>query len=388
MPTFRYALVNAAYWAGFCLLLAFSSVFLLARGLGNAQIGLVLAASGLASAALQPLVAGRVDRSRVPTRVWVAGLASLIALDGVALALVPADPLRDALLFGGALCVLQVTTPLVNALGMDAARAGVAVDFGTARAVGSFTFALTSTAAGALVGAFGAEVLPRLVVGGQVALAVAALAFFFKGGHSGAAEVAQAIEPETAALDAAGRRRFALLLVGMTGAYTSHAAINNFMFQIASSHGGAASDLGVAFTVAALAETIPMLFFRRLLARWRPGTLLRVAAVGIAVKALATLLAPNLTVFLATMLLQIVSFALLIPASVYYVDRLLPTSERVRGQSYMTLTLTLGTVISGLGGGALLDAAGVPALLVAGTLAAGVAVACVVAGTASDLGSA
>ena len=113
-----------------------------------------------------------------------------------------------------------------------------------------------------------------------------------------------------------------------------------------------------------------MLFFRRLVARWSPAVLLRVAAVGLAVKAVATLVAPDLTSFLATMLLQVVSFALLIPASVYYVDRLLPAAERVRGQAHMTLTLTLGSVFAGLIGGPLLDAAGVPALLAAGTAAA------------------
>lgn len=267
---------------------------------------------------------------------------------------------------------------------MDAARRGVGVDFGTARAVGSFTFALTSTGAGALVVALGAPTLPLLIIASQLALAIAAIAFFFPDRTRDATpeeHATSSLEPPP--LDAVARRRFLLLLIGMTAVYASHAGINNYMFQIASFHGGTAAALGVAFTIAALIETLPMLFFRRLVARWSPGTLLRVAATGMAVKALATLLAPNLAVFLSTMLLQVVSFALLIPASVYYVDRLLPSSERARGQSYMTLTLTLGTVISGLAGGALLDAAGVPALLVGSTLIACAGLVGVLGGTAS-----
>lgn len=384
MPTFRYAVVNAAYWAGFCLLMAFSSVFLLNRGLNNSQIGLVLSASGLVSAVLQPLVAGWADRSRAPLRVWVAALASCVGGSAAALGLLAPDPLRDGMLFGTALCVMQVATPLVNALGMDAARRGIAVDFGTARAAGSFTFALTSAGAGALVAAYGPPTLPLLIIASQLALVLAALAFFFPDRPRGECTTdAAAPSAEPQPLDARDRRRFQVLLIGMTGVYASHAGINNFMFQIASFHGGTAAALGAAFTIAALIETLPMLFFRRLVARWSPGTLLRFAALGIAVKALATLLAPNLVAFLATMLLQVVSFALLIPASVYYVDRLLPSSERARGQSYMTLTLTLGTVISGLAGGALLDAAGVPALLVGSTLIACAGLMGVVVGTAS-----
>lgn len=297
--------------------------------------------------------------------------------------MLPAEPLRDALLFGGALFALQVATPLVNALGMDAAHRGVQVDFGTARAAGSFAFALTSLGAGAVVAAAGAGVLPLLIVAVQVLLAVAALTFVFRRRVLAVGEPepgAPAAQPEPAPLDAAGRRLFLVLLVGMTGAYVSHSMINTYMFQIATHHGGGAAHLGIGFTIAATIETIPMLFFRRLVARWSPAVLLRVAAVGLAVKAVATLVAPDLTSFLATMLLQVVSFALLIPASVYYVDRLLPAAERVRGQAYMTLTLTLGSVFAGLIGGPLLDAAGVPALLAAGTAAAVIGVVGVVLG--------
>lgn len=391
-PTLRYAALNAAYWAGFCLALAFSSVFLLARGLTNAQVGAVLSVSGLVSAALQPVVAGRAGASRRPLRVWVAGLAVLVALAGAGL-LVTRGPGASAVLFGVVIALIQVALPLVNAIGMAAARDGVPVDFGPARATGSFAFALTSVATGAFVARAGADVIPALTIVGQALLVVAALTFVFTGADAAAsaphppdAATSDAAPlrdplPEPPPLDRTRRRRLTLLLVGVTGCYVSHATINSFNFQIVQHHGGDASHLGLAFMIAAAIETLPMIFFRRIVARWNPAILLRAAAVGLAVKALATLLAPDLTAFLLTMLLQVASFALMIPASVYYIDRLLPAAERVRGQALMTLTLTLGTVVSGLGGGVLLDAAGVPALLAAGAAVGSAAVALVVAGT-------
>nr|NLI49654.1 hypothetical protein [Propionibacterium sp.] len=120
-------------------------------------------------------------------------------------------------------------------------------------------------------------------------------------------------------------------------------------------------------TIAALIETLPMLFFRRIVRRWRSGTLLKVAALAFAVKSLATWLAGGLGALYLAQCLQVGAFALVVPASVYYVDRLMPPRERVRGQAYMTVTLTLGNVVAGLAGGALLDLAGVPALLAVGT---------------------
>lgn len=379
-PTLRYGGLNAAYWASFCLIIAFSSVFLLARGLTNAQIGVTLAASGLLSAALQPVVAGAAGRSRRPLRWWIAALAVVMAAAAAAL-LVVRGPAASAVLFGFLMGTIQVALPLVNAVGMAAAWDGVEVLFGPARALGSLTFAATSSGVGVLVATTDADVIPVLVVAALGALVVASLTFVFRPGHRPAARAAAPPPPDAPPLTPARARRFSLLLVGMTGGFVSHAAINSFLFQTVRYHGGDASHMGLAFLVGATAEAVPMLFFGRIVARWRPDTLLRFAAMALAVKAVATFLAPNLTFFLLTMLLQTAAYALLIPASVYYVDRLLPVAERVAGQARMTLTATLGAVVAGLGGGVLLDAVGVPALLGAGAVAAIVSVGAVVAGT-------
>ena len=51
-----YALIQGLYWAIFCLMVGFASVFLLDRGFTNGQIGLILGLSYLLSAVLQPVV--------------------------------------------------------------------------------------------------------------------------------------------------------------------------------------------------------------------------------------------------------------------------------------------------------------------------------------------
>ena len=51
-----YALIQGLYWAIFCLMVGFASVFLLDRGFTNSQIGLILGVSYLLSAILQPVV--------------------------------------------------------------------------------------------------------------------------------------------------------------------------------------------------------------------------------------------------------------------------------------------------------------------------------------------
>lgn len=384
-PTIRYAALNAAYWSGFCLTLAFSSAFLLARGLTNSEIGVVIAVSGAISAVLQPPVAGWAGRSRQPLRVWIAWLAVVIAAAAAILLVPGAHPARDGVVFGVALCVAQLVVPLVNAVGMECVARGIPVEFGPARAVGSFAFALTSIVTGSLVAASGPQLIPMLLIGAEALLVVPAVTFVFRSSASVALPGETPSLPDAPPLDARGRRLFGVLLAGMVALYVSHAAINTFVFQIVRYHGGTASDMGLAFTIAATIETLPMLFFRRIVARWTPAALLRFAAVMFAVKAAAAWWATNLTAFLATQLLQVFAFALVIPASVYYIDRLLPLRERVRGQAFMTLTLTLGNVIAGLIGGILLDAAGVPALLAGGTIVCALGAVAVWWGTGNSL---
>lgn len=98
--------------------------------------------------------------------------------------------------------------------------------------------------------------------------------------------------------------------------------------------------------------------------------MLVLAGIVFAVKNLAMLLAPNLTVIYLSQLLQFACFAIAIPGTVYYVNRLLPRALQVRGQSYMTMTISAGSVIGSLFGGWLIDFSGVPTMLLAGTVVA------------------
>lgn len=384
MPTVRFAAINGAYWVGFCFLMSFSSVFLLDRGLSNSQIGLVLAGSGLASAVLQPLVAGWAGASLRGLRGWIAGLSAAIAV--VVLPLFGASsPLRDALTLGVVLALLHTVIPLISALGMETARSGVPVDFGSARATGSFSYAVASLAIGALIAATSTRVIPPLAMVAQGLVIVAALTFVFARVGSGRADPssrpedgATSVEPGVSYLP---RSQFVIVLLGATGCFIGHMFINTYGFQIVAHHGGDSSDLGLTLLIAAGVETLTMVFFRKIVARWRPDTLLRVGAIAFTIKAIATWLAPSLGAVVATMFLQVVAYALFLPASVYYVDRYLAPLQRVRGQAWMTLTATIGTVVAGLVGGTLMDLMGVPVMLALGSVTSALGAVAIIWGT-------
>ena len=89
-------------------------------------------------------------------------------------------------------------------------------------------------------------------------------------------------------------------------------------------------------------------------------------------KTLGTLLAPNIPVFYAVQIFQMLGWALIAVSSVYYVNSIMDEQDAIKGQAYMTMTYTLGSVIGALLGGALIDMAGVNMMLVFGTAAAAV----------------
>ena len=68
--------------------------------------------------------------------------------------------------------------------------------------------------------------------------------------------------------------------------------------------------------------------------------------------------------------MQMGSFAIYIPASVYYVNEVMEERDKFKGQALMTGTNTLGGVIGSLLGGFLIDQAGVSVMNLAGLVMA------------------
>ena len=97
-------------------------------------------------------------------------------------------------------------------------------------------------------------------------------------------------------------------------------------------------------------------------------------------KALGTYLAPDMTWFYLVQLFQPLGWGLMTVASVYYVDSLMRERDRIKGQSYMTMSLSVATIIGSLSGGWMIDTIGVNGMLIA-------AVVCGALGTAIVMGT-
>ena len=379
---------------------SFASVFMLAKGYSNAQIGVTLAVANILAVILQPAAADAADRSK---RLGVMGISTIMTIMMMVFIL-------GMFVFGGGSIMLSVTfvlliawhtalQPLFNSLTFKLEESGLPISFGIARSVGSLAYSLLCMVLGSIVERMGIISLP-ITAEITCAMLLVSLIFTirtfnrakarkqaaqrqdspaFASGGTEDAEEKQTKNETKAAEEASGtismgefirrNRLFFVLNLGVVGLYFSNSVLNNYMIQIVENVGGTSEDMGRILGVMAFLEIPTMVFFNRLRRRFSVQLLLKVAAVGYTAKIAICWLGNSVGMLYAAMLLQPVSFALFLPAMVYYTGENMSRGEAVRGQALFTTMVTVTTIFSSLVGGWVLDLSGAKMLTFISTLA-------------------
>ena len=375
-------MIHGFYWSVFCSSLNFATVFFLSKHFSNSQIGVVLAAASICSVLLQPAAASFADRSEKISMkqliLVLAGAAGMLAALRFALSKYSAFL---AVLFVLEQTMIYALQPLVNSIGVKVMNRGGEINFGLSRGIGSMSYAVVSILLGILVKHTGTGVLP--IVSIVFYLAFGAAVFRFPENRpadsrdvgvlpdSSGKTVCERSEGE------GGRRsllvrngRFILLLAAVSFTFCSHSMLNNFLIQIMERVGGTAENMGIASGIAAAIELPAMALFSLLIKKIHSGAILRFSFVFFLLKALLMLLSINVGMLYATQILQFGSYAMFIPASIYYVNEIVPKENLAKGQALLTSASTLGGVAANLLGGWLLDCSGVGTMLLVSLLAA------------------
>ena len=366
--TLFYSVIQFLFWFAYGTALSFSSVYLLACGLDNTMIGVISSAACALSVLLQPLLAAYADRERsLSIKTILLMLIALLLAVGVLLILLsPPGTALSGLLLGGAILCMQISLPMVNALAAAMINAGKKLNFSLARSFGSIGYAVMSFSVGRLAAVHGASVLPLILSLNAACLLIAVFAFPFR----------KAPAPRSAAPGSSGgviaflRRypAFSAVLCGCALIYTGHVLINNFLYQIVTFKGGNSEHMGIIMGLAGLLEILTMVFFPTLL-KWRKCSFwFRICGVFFTLKCLCTLLAGSMGAMYAVQLIQPLGWGLMTVASVYWANEQMAPQDTVKGQAYMTMSLSIGTIIGSLIGGWLIDSAGVSAMLIASIL--------------------
>lgn len=379
---FWYGSIFGTYWMIYGIVSSFASVFLLAKGYANVQIGMTLAAANILAVVLQPLTADLADRS---AKVGVIGIASamtvMMMVFTLGLFVFPGGGLALCVIFVLLIAWHTVLQPMYNSLTFKLEESGVPVNFGIARSVGSLAYSLLVAVLGTLVEHMGIMVLPATA---EITCAMMLISLamtwktFQKARQMNAAgektqlnknEGEEEHETITMRQFVARNRLFFLLNVGVVGLFFSNSILNNYMVQIVTDVGGTSEDMGRILGLMAFLEIPTMVVFSRLKKRFSCQSLLKVASVGFTLKILLCWLADSVAMLFAAQAFQLVSFALFLPGMVYFTGEIMSKGEAVRGQALFTTMITVTTIFSSLLGGWVLDVSGAKTLTFAATLA-------------------
>lgn len=369
----EYALVQGFYWMGFCVSVSFAAVFLQNKGYSNSQLGLVMAAGNVFGFLLSPFLASVVDRSRrITVCHCILALLAMQALFLVSFILLPERSLLLSVCYSLYMACIIAVNPLNTQLSFELEHGGFHINYGAARGTGSLFFALIAILLGRLTARCGAGMLPAaglccIAAQGAILLPTALRrGRGLSGGFSGRRqEAAGSTLPEFIRAN----RRFCAMMLGVALLFFAHNLVNNYLINVVRNVGGDSASMGSLNAFMALFELPAMFLYDRLTRRVSCSVTLRFAAVVFALKALAIALSVNMTMLYAAHLLQALSFAVLTPALVRYVNLTIDHRDSVKGQAISYGMTTLGSIFSSSLGGLMFDAFSVSTTLLIGSAA-------------------
>lgn len=358
---------------------SFASVFLLAKGFTNWNIGLTFAAANVLAVILQPIVADIADRAKKLSIIGIGEILTILMMVVMLGMLV----LEDSMIALSIVFILliawhTVLQPLFNSLTFTLEEAGVHINFGVARSMGSLAYAALVAVLGTVVEKHGIVALP---VSGEVILVMLLISLVITGRSYNKARACRVERTHTSSDDrpmngeenntepdseesislvqfVKRNKVFFLVNIGVVGLYFSNSVLNNYMMQIVDVVGGDSEDLGQILSVMAFCEIPTMVCFDWLRKRFSCQLMLKIASVCFTVKIMLCWMANSVAMIFAAQFIQMVSFALFLPAMVHFIDEIMDKGEAVKGQALFTTMVTVTTVISSIVGGAILDMSG------------------------------
>lgn len=368
-----YAALQGFFWVGIGVAMSFGAVILQDRGYSNSQLGLVMALGNVGGFFLSPMLASKVDSSeRISVFHMLLGLLSLQALSITSIIFTPGKGLLVSAMYGLYLAAMICVNPMLTQLCFELSRSGKEINYGAARGFGSIFFAGAVIIMGILVQRIGSYTLLYL---GLAVIILQAVTIISLKTHSDlkpeCSSEQRVLKSNSMPLSRfiANNPRFCVLLLGTAVLYFSHNLANNYLINVVRNAGGDAEGLGNLNAFMAALEFPVMLFYDRLTAKFRCSSTLRLSAVFFAVKAFAIALAPDMPGLYAAHLLQTLSFALITPAIVRYVNISVSRADSTKGQSLAFAMSTLGSIFSSLLGGIMYDDLGVKTTLLFGAAA-------------------
>ena len=351
--TLQAMLLEALFWMSSCAYGSFIVTTLTDYGYSSATATALMTVMAAVSFVAQPITGYLCDNYFSQRKAFLVLIGCSVPLYLLLTFSMKSLPLTVLFMFLLTLAMQQVPG-LVDAWVVHMQGRYPGLNYGLWRGTGSLMYAVAAQVMGGLTVAWGHDL--RMVVG--AVLGVGALVVAWRLGEM--PSLPSTDDPVPAAprrlstgetVRRMGKNHTYLLLLGMSFAlFLGSSCISTFMPVLVADLGGDSGHVGTAFAVTALSEVPAMFLMRAILRRFPARRVLIFGCFFYVTRLTLTCLSPNLTAMLAIQLLQGLSFAVLWPASINYLNRIV--EDEIKSTAVMTYTsVTLG--ISGIFGNAI-----------------------------------
>ena len=367
----EYFSLQSLFWMTYCMVVGFSVTYLLSCGYSNSEAGYILASANICALILQPFLADLADDSKKINAMTILLVSiAIIFVCSIGLFFISIRSVVLTLIYVVMITLANAVIAFLTSVQflMDTSKSKI--NFGLCRAGGSLCFAILSALMGMMIERIGMKSIPTALF--IITLLIIALCMYITRHRINDKQTTGSTleKRKSSSLFVFFREnpKFMILSIAMLFIYYAHAFITNFTISIVRNVGGNHREMGYLIAFMALMELPGMIGFKEISRRFKVSSLLLFSMIMFSVKAIIVWLSPSLITLTFGFALQVVSFALYIPASVQYANIIIDEKDTVKAQMMFNFMQAGGAVFSSIIGGWLIDFSGISHALLVGAI--------------------
>ena len=329
--------------------------FLKNLGLSYVDIGTTIPISALLASILQPILGRIADTYHYPWQRILLILNLILIISILSMFILPNN--HSYLMFALMIIASGCMYPFITYSPFYYEHHGIKTNFGVARGFGSLTFTVFALIIGFALRDMNFMVIPLFSLASSIMMMIIIC-----------------LLPDYGYKDNFEKRDFrknifskypvfTIFLVSLIFLMTFQNLFECYMINIIENVGGNISNVGISNSLAAVLELPVMFFFIKILDKADAKKLIIIASLFYIVRSIMICFAQDIVIIYLSQILQMLTFALIVPASVHLTNDLIEDNDQYEAQAFLGATVTVGLIFANFIGGNVLQLYGIDVLL-------------------------
>ena len=322
-------------------------------------IGTTIAISSLIASLLQPVLGRLEDIKQYSWKNILIVLSIIMLIASLGIFIAPKFLL--ILLFGIMVITLGCMYPFLNSAVFYYQHKGIQTNFGIARGFASLSYMIFAIALGAMLLHYSTMIINYFSAITLIIIILVLYLLPYYGSYESKIDRSKKLK-DTVLFK---YPMFLFCVISITLFMVFHNMFMGYLINIFQNVGGNIQDVSFANSLGALLELPAMFLFFKIMEKVSVKKLIIFASFCYIIRSLIVLFAHNSLGIYLSFFFHMLSFAIIIPASVELTDEIMNEKEKFEGQAIIGSTMTLGAIFAHFLGGTILQQYDVHTMLIA-----------------------